>query len=220
MFRIDKKTCVVLDLDDTLYPEAAYVESGINHVSQLVISLYGQDLLAEMKLWREQGETDFLGRIVQHLRLEMSVKESLLWAYRLHMPCIKLSEDVRTTLCKLQEKSAALAILTDGRSISQRLKLKALGLAHLPAYISEEWAGRSKPDPLRFHQVMQDFLGCTFIYVADNPKKDFLAPNQLGWQTIGVRDAGQNIHTQCKVDPVCHPGLWIDRFSDLEDFIC
>ena len=34
------------------------------------------------------------------------------------------------------------------------------------------------------------------IYVADNPVKDFLAPNSLNWNTICLIDNGLNIHTQ------------------------
>ena len=35
-----------------------------------------------------------------------------------------------------------------------------------------------------------------FIYVGDNTKKDFLAPNELGWDSICIKDAGENIHPQ------------------------
>ena len=34
------------------------------------------------------------------------------------------------------------------------------------------------------------------VYIADNPKKDFITPNALGWLTIQVNDSGRNIHPQ------------------------
>jgi len=35
-----------------------------------------------------------------------------------------------------------------------------------------------------------------YIYIADNPNKDFITPNKLGWTTICLLDRGQNIHKQ------------------------
>jgi putative hydrolase of the HAD superfamily len=35
-----------------------------------------------------------------------------------------------------------------------------------------------------------------YIYIADNPNKDFVTPNKLGWSSICVLDRGQNIHVQ------------------------
>ena len=35
-----------------------------------------------------------------------------------------------------------------------------------------------------------------FVYVGDNPMKDFLWPNRLGWVTIQLIDDGRNVHSQ------------------------
>lgn len=35
-----------------------------------------------------------------------------------------------------------------------------------------------------------------FTYVGDNPRKDFIAPNALGWLTVCLKDDGRNIHKQ------------------------
>jgi len=35
-----------------------------------------------------------------------------------------------------------------------------------------------------------------FLYVGDNSKKDFVAPNRLGWRTICLKNDGHNIHEQ------------------------
>ena len=29
---------------------------------------------------------------------------------------------------------------------------------------------------------------CEYFYVADNPKKDFIVPNKLGWRTVMIED--------------------------------
>lgn len=44
---------------------------------------------------------------------------------------------------------------------------------------------------------MERYLKChDFTYVGDNVKKDFIAPNVLGWTTICLKDDGRNIHKQ------------------------
>ena len=35
-----------------------------------------------------------------------------------------------------------------------------------------------------------------FTYVGDNPRKDFISPNALGWLTVCLKDDGRNIHKQ------------------------
>jgi putative hydrolase of the HAD superfamily len=35
-----------------------------------------------------------------------------------------------------------------------------------------------------------------YIYIADNPNKDFITPNKLGWTSICLLDRGQNVHQQ------------------------
>jgi putative hydrolase of the HAD superfamily len=38
-----------------------------------------------------------------------------------------------------------------------------------------------------------DFI---YYYIGDNPQKDFLVPNQLGWESVCLLDDGSNIHEQ------------------------
>ena len=53
-----------------------------------------------------------------------------------------------------------------------------------------------KPSPAGFRAV-RETLGqadAACAYVADNPAKDFVAPNALGWRTVQLLCAGQ-IHS-------------------------
>ena len=61
--------------------------------------------------------------------------------------------------------------------------------------ISEE-TGYSKPSEEPYRFFMEKYPECEYIYVGDNPAKDFLAPNKLGWMTVCLLDNGQNIHPQ------------------------
>jgi len=213
-------TVVVLDLDDTLYSEADYQASGIRSICAWVRDLYGVAVDAADVLVAASAGKDMLAEVCRMASLPATAKESLLWHYRLHSPRIELSAHTRDALARLQDRFT-VAILTDGRSASQRLKLKALGLQHLPAYISEEY-NSVKPEPLRFERIMRDFPGHGYVYVGDNPQKDFIAPNALNWRTIGLRGVGRNIHSQCEADlpRTALPNQWIRTLQELPELLC
>lgn len=205
---------VVLDLDDTLYPEADYQLSGFRAVCDWLEPLYGHLLWSEVEQLLAQGECDVLGALCRTLGLPDAVKQSLLWVYRLHAPDIQLAAGVHAAVLEFQRRCRGVAVLTDGRSVTQRLKLRALGLAHLPVYISEEH-GDEKPAPQRFELVMRDMPAAQYVYIGDNPVKDFLAPNRLGWMTVGVRGGARNVHRQLVAGLTAEhqPSAWVDSLE-------
>lgn len=222
MTQIDlNETVVVLDLDDTLYKEIDYKISGIHAVCALIESVYGRSITSDLSLLQLENATDWLDAIIKLAKLPVAAKESLLWVYRLHHPKIKLSDETHLFLTKIKLLAKAILILTDGRSISQRLKLQSLEIANIPVYISEEFSSQ-KPDVLRFEKIMRDFPAKQFIYIGDNPKKDFIAPNKLGWQTIGLRGNEKNIYEQsCEGLPVANqPLMWINSLNQLFEVSC
>jgi putative hydrolase of the HAD superfamily len=84
--------------------------------------------------------------------------------------------------------------LSDGRTSTQWTKIDALGLRdRLNAILitSELGPGFGKPSPRAFDCVSTrlQVVGSRSVYVADNPAKDFLAPNAIGWTTVQVRRA-------------------------------
>ena len=50
--------------------------------------------------------------------------------------------------------------------------------------------------------------GYNYVYVADNSKKDFIAPNQLGWISLGADWCKNKIH-KCKIEEKMQPEIWI-----------
>ena len=71
----------------------------------------------------------------------------------------------------------------------------------------------------KFKEIMNDYSATKYIYVADNPAKDFIAANDLGWLTIGLHGDTQNIHSQ-ELEGVPedhHPKHWINDLSELMD---
>jgi putative hydrolase of the HAD superfamily len=215
------RTVAVLDLDDTLYPEADYVRSGIAHVCDRLDSMLGRSFHAELSAALVAGEKDWLSFLCRQAGFPPSVKESLLWMYRLHPPSIALAPSCAAILQRLDREAKAVLILTDGRSVTQRLKIKALGLSHLPAYISEDHRSE-KPDALRFQMIERDCPADHYVYVGDNPAKDFLAGNAMGWTTVGLRGKGGNIHP-ADLDGLpagAAPQFWIDDWEGLFAILC
>ena len=54
--------------------------------------------------------------------------------------------------------------------------------------------GFSNPSKQAFNKLENIHKNCSFTYVADNLKKDFIAPNALNWDSIYLIDDGLNIH--------------------------
>lgn len=221
MIKINQQTFVVFDLDDTLYKEKSYNLSGLNAVSLFVKSTYGVNLGNLLCEWQQSGIKDIWQNLCHYLNVSQSVKESFLWVYRLHLPDIFLAPATQETLGLIQESAAGIAILTDGRSTTQRLKITALGLEKLPVFISEDWQSE-KPDAKRFVEISRQFKAENYIYIGDNPKKDFKAPNELGWHTIGLLGNEQNIHSQSieNLEDIYLPDLWIESLTNLREFLC
>jgi putative hydrolase of the HAD superfamily len=190
------KTCLVMDLDDTLYKEYDYQTSGLKYVERAVSDLYGIDLINYLIDLREKGVSDVFLEMINSLGLSKETKESLIYLYRNHMPNINLSQETQSFMDSVLSDFKQVVILTDGRSISQRMKLKALGLIDIPVYISEEW-NSLKPDQKRFSAIMNKYHNSSlFCYIGDNPAIDFIAPKRLDWATFCLKGDMHNVHSQ------------------------
>lgn len=165
-----------------------------------------------------------MDKLAEILNLCSEAKEQAIrnWVdiYRTHIPSITLPEDSRETLEKLSSMGIALALITDGRSVGQRNKLKALGLykyfKESNIYISQE-RGHDKLSMEPFSYIVHRYPEARrFWYIGDNPSKDFISPNLMGWQTICLKNKGQNIHKQ-KVVPGAEyvPAMMIDALSEI-----
>jgi len=215
------KTTVVFDLDDTLYQEVDYVDSGVRCVCGHIKRLYGLDLYPLVKeALALNPKTDWLAFTCSHAALLAETKESLLWMYRLHEPNIRLSDACLLALQQIKATASAVAVLTDGRSITQRLKLKALGLDGWPAYISEDY-GAPKPSPQRFKAVEDHFRSQHYVYVADNIKKDFVGCNPRGWISVGMKGSHRYVHRQAETGQpdLAQPTYWANSWKELTDLL-
>ncbi len=183
---------VCFDLDDTLVSEREYVESGLRAAGAVLDrELAGGEPAGAwlVERWRRTGERDLFQQL-----LALRGAEAARWlprlvaAYREHRPALAPRAGAVPALRALLAGGHRLALLSDGRVEVQRRKWEALGLSlpFAPVIFTDE-RGRAfwKPHPWGYERVMAahpDAAG--FVYVGDNPAKDFDAPDALGWTTV------------------------------------
>ena len=186
-------TVICFDLDDTLYKEIDYLKSAYREIA---MSVGHPEAAVRMLDWYYAKENAF-EKLIETYGLSITASDCLK-IYRNHFPDISLDAGVKEFLVEMKDNGAKLGLISDGRSITQRNKIKALGLEGFfdIEIISEEF-GSEKPSLKNYQAVLDKFPERQkFIYVGDNPTKDFIAPNQLGWKTYCLENDGRNIHEQ------------------------
>ena len=215
--KIDENTVIVFDLDDTLYNELDYLKSAYIEISKELKPNNWEQLYARLfSIYR--NKQDVFEFISSTFQLD---KKELIRKYRNHIPNINPFDGVIETLRKIKDSKGKLAIITDGRSITQRNKLKKLGLLSYFDYviISEE-IGTEKPNESNYKKIEDHFNLETYFYIADNFKKDFIAPKKLGWKTIALLDNGMNIHSHAytAISDKFLPEQYFSSYSELNIF--
>lgn len=212
------------DLDDTLFSESDYVESGLRAAGALVdAEAPGAQPAGAwlVSLWRRERARDVFQQLLRERGLDAERWLARLKnAYRAHQPEIQPRAGVPDALGGLLRRGAKLALVTDGDLEVQRRKWAALRLPFpfAPVVFTDE-KGRTywKPHPWAFELVMEAHpAAARFLYVGDNPDKDFLAPNRLGWTTVMVRDE-RNLHSPWSGLGEAAPLLVLESFAALVD---
>lgn len=187
---------LVFDLDDTLYDEASFVDSGFRAVADMLTPRLGADpdlLTARMHaLLVEHGR----GRVFDLLLAEYGTHDPALvtgcvLTYRSHEPRIALRARVEAMLRGLAAAGHRLYVVTDGDASVQRHKAAALGLDQLVIAVYPTWErglDAAKPS-LACFELIREREGAAWsdlVYVADDPSKDFVGLNAVGATTVRV----------------------------------
>lgn len=184
---------LVFDLDDTLYNELTFVQSGFRAVANYLNEHYSipvqtglEFMLAKLSSGR--------GRIFNDLLTEYGIyKKELVHKcvsiYRLHQPEIKLYPEADACLRRLHNYPQY--IVTDGNKLVQANKIKALGLDQRVkyCYITHRYGIKNaKPSPYCFQKICEreKVSPEKVVYIADNPHKDFVGIKPLGFGTIRI----------------------------------
>jgi putative hydrolase of the HAD superfamily len=192
----DALGAVVFDLDDTLYPERDYVLSGFRAVARLCGSELGiaaEQAFAELGALFAQGvRADTFNRwLAMHERTETTLVPRLVEVYRQHDPTIRPFPEIPALLARLRPRYR-IGLLSDGYLGVQRRKFAALGCGgSFDAVVFSDTWGRSawKPSAIPYQEAVR-LLGVparATVYVADNPRKDFLGARRSGMQSIRLR---------------------------------
>ena len=214
---------MAFDLDDTLFKERDYVRTRrlavAGHFAPLA-AMDAADLFTMMETAPDAFDALLDLPAVRRARIGIN---DILAVYRSHKPALTLPDDTVSALSALTERGVILAIITDGRSITQRNKIDALGLeryfAHDNILISEE-VGDDKLSPRPFMSLMERCEADRYYMVGDNPIKDFYHPNLLGWTSIMLRDIdGVNVPSQdlSVYEPDHWPQIFIDNLTQLPE---
>ena len=197
----------VLDIDDTLILERDYVYSGFSAVDRWLRKNYELTGFLE-KAWHlfESGRRrkifdTFLDEFGFN---EYGMIDNLVRVYREHKPQIKLFPDAERFLTRHKRRN--LAIISDGYSSTQWAKIESLDLRPQVdrIIITDDWGTDFwKPNSRSFVTIQKSLPFEQCVYVADNPLKDFKAPEALGWSpSIRIRREG-SLHYNLSTPESC-----------------
>lgn len=217
---------IVFDMDDTLYLERDYIRSGIAAVDRWAQSALGLEGLG--KAARSLADAGQYAKLFDAAlsmlgqAADPAVIGQMVSVYRAHAPDIQMAPDAHAFLTAGHDYG--MALISDGFSIAQHAKVDALGLPGFgldPIICTDDW-GRDywKPHRRAYEAVQAAHAARStrFIYVADNPAKDFLAPRALGWATVQI-DRPQAIHARTAPGDAHRPHLVIQSLDQLSEGI-
>lgn len=187
---------VIFDLDDTLYAERDYVYSGFRAVATWGEPRWGipsDRIYAGLVRMFENGtrqNTFDTWLSVNHLPSGRYVAE-MVQIYRQHEPTLAPYPGTVELLGRISRHSR-LGLLSDGTLAVQRRKLAALGIARYfeAVVFSDEWGQDAWKPSTRPFEAMMSRLAANperSVYVADNPRKDFLGARRSGLTGIRLR---------------------------------
>ncbi len=190
--KVNSQTAIVFDLDDTLYNEIDFLKSAYQELAKKLSPGSWQQLFSNL-FSRYRNKMNVFEHVSETYGVSMN---ELINLYRNHFPDIKPFDGVMGLISHIKEKEGKVAIITDGRSITQRNKIKALGIIDYIDFIAiSEEIGSEKPNEVNYRLIEKELKCPINYYIADNIKKDFITPKRIGWQTICLMDNGLNIHS-------------------------
>lgn len=213
---------VAFDLDDTLYRELDYVESGFRAVADYVSALYPITYREAHDFLIRSMERNGRGHQFDDLLREIgafSVKQrnALVQVYRQHKPEIALPAESISVLKAVAAEGHRLFVVTDGNHHVQNRKVEALGIRTFVerAYLTGRYGQEAtKPGTKVFELMLARTRADVedLVYVGDNPLKDFIGVRSLGGSTIRVLSGGFADEIAA---PGYEPDLTVDSISEV-----
>lgn len=170
---------IILDLDDTLYPEESWRKSCYEYLADY---------------FKEPDLAGFLSAFsyteaISHFKLPVTL-EQFRELGRCHPPTIALYSGVQSFLEINQKKN--LFLVTNGYARTQSEKIKALGIATcFKAIVICDWFGPSgwKPSPVPYDHLETHFHIKSPLVIGDK-STDFEEPLRRNWTCVQILRAG------------------------------
>lgn len=211
---------IVFDMDDTLYPERSYVESGFRAVAEFGLRQYGWDAAESLRdmlatLDREGRGAVFDRWLASHGALSRAAVRKCVAVYRHHRPRLELYPEARDVLARLS--SHPLYVVTDGHKVVQALKARSLGLDAMvrKVYVTHRYGVANAKPSLRCFDLIRARERAEWrdlVHVGDNPRKDFVALNRVGAHTVRVTTGA---HAAVAAEPGFDAGHRIATLAEL-----
>lgn len=217
---------VIFDMDETLYSEKDFVESGFRVVAGHIEEKFSVGREYFFDLLVGLLEKDGRGRIFDAALEKCGLAEKepaieLVEIYRRHNPDIGLFPEA-VSLLKALKKNRGLAVITDGLGYVQRNKAQALGINDLfDLVIYTDDYKKPKPDIFSFEKALSHFgvSSGQAVYIGDDPYKDFIGPKKIGMRTIRVLqgrlknvEVGKEIDADFTVRSIAEVGDLLKKF--------
>jgi putative hydrolase of the HAD superfamily len=190
---------VLFDLDDTLYPQTAWLDGAWAAVAAqgAAFGVPEVEFLAALHGVAALGSDR--GRIIDRALARCGCGgvaiAPLVDAFRAHAPAVLQCYPGVAEALRALAARVPVGIVTDGDPAIQRAKIRALGLAVDVVVCSDEHGRRHrKPDPLPFANALDalalDALALDardVVFVGDRPDKDVAGAIAAGMRAIRVR---------------------------------
>ena len=210
---------LIFDLDDTLYDERQFIESGFRAVSNMAQQSWQLDATESFqqlcKLLDSKGRGHIFDEWLASYKLASRTNiNKCIQHYRLHKPELSLPD---THLKIIQSLPTPLYLVTDGHKIVQQNKVEALGLvSHFKRIFITHRFGikHAKPSTYCF-ELIKKAERCQWqdmVYIADNPAKDFVNLNKKGAKTIRVLTG---CHKRVQARPGYDAKTHLDNLTEL-----
>lgn len=218
---------VVFDLDDTLYPEAQYIDSGFKRVADHIERKYGiKNVYSELNRLFYEDRNNVYNRLFKSRRINCGANDIsiLVKIYRENKPeKLDLYPGAMELLLRLKKKGVPLGVITDGRVSQQNAKINALRIRDCfdEIVISDSLGGEQyrKPDK-RVYLYMASKLKIEpgeMIYIGDNPEKDFAIKKDLPVTTVRLMTRG--IYGQSEYKLGIKPDYIANDYYDLSEVL-
>ncbi len=213
----------IFDLDDTLYPERTYVESGFSAVALMLQQRFGwpakESYVHMLNTLAAEGRGEVFNRLLYAKdALNHSRIRECIHTYRHHKPLIKLSPLSCNVLSSFSVKPY---LVTDGHKLVQQNKVEALGLEvyFKKIFITHRYGIKNAKPSIHCFNLIKQREKCEWshmFYVGDNPTKDFVNLNHLGVHTIRVA-TGE--HAKTIAEPGFDATYKINTLDQLQDVL-